>query len=876
VPNTPPSHLAAALADRYRLERELGQGGMATVYLAEDLRHHRQVALKVLRPELASALGPERFLREIETTANLRHPHILPLYDSGQADGFLFYVMPFVEGETLQDRLNREKQLPLDDALRIAREVADALQYAHGRGILHRDIKPANILVEAGHAVVADFGIARAIDVAGGDRLTETGIALGTPLYMSPEQAAGEKQLDSRSDQYALGCVLYEMLAGQPPFTGPTAQSVTRQHLAADPPLVTQLRPTVPEEVGTALQRALAKAPADRFTDVGQFAGALGQAGLATSRSGPTAAAPRQRRFTLTVAVLCFVAGVTVGWALLSSRTPRPLQLGRRTQVTLDPGLELDPALSPDGKFMAYSGPQGELEVRQVEGGVPIPVVKNGPGLGRWPAWLPDGQRLVFISPRGVEQVSALGGVPRLLVSSARPIRGVAVSPDGRTIAFGINDTLYAQPIDGGAARIVAAVRELHSPAWSPDGHWIAVVSGNVQYVSTGDLGNIAPSSIHVVSASGGQPVSVTEEGAMNVSPAWASGGDLLFISDRDGGRDIYQVRLGRSAAPVAQPLRITTGLNPFSIGLSRDGSRLAYAAFTETSNVWTVPIPSGGVISVSSARPVTVGNQIIENLGVSADGRWLAFSSNRGGLYQLYRQRLDSADALPQQVTFDTLASFWAAWSPDGREIAFHHFNGQRRQIFVIPSEGGTPVAVTDGSEDERSPEWSPDGRSLILLTNWGTTPALHVVTRGANGRWSAPRPLHVVIDQDTVTPSLSAWSPDGRFLACGCGDGGLVIAPVAGGPAHRLPSPYSTAWWAFPQWSADGKTVFHITEDSGRVVAVIAVPVDGQTPRVVLRFDNPTRPWHRFGFRVAAGKMFFTLGDRQSDIWVAQVKQQ
>ena len=452
-----PEGLAAALADRYRLERELGQGGMATVYLAEDLKHHRQVALKVLRPELASALGPERFLREIETTANLRHPHILPLYDSGQAGEFLFYVMPYVEGETLQDRLNREKQLPLDDALRIAREVADALHYAHGRGVLHRDIKPANILLEAGHAVVADFGIARAIDVAGGDRLTETGIALGTPLYMSPEQAAGEKQLDSRSDQYALGCVLYEMLAGQPPFTGPTAQSVTRQHLAADPPLVTQLRPTVPEEVGSALQRALAKAPADRFTDVGQFAGSLGQLSPTISRSGATAATPRQRRFTTAIAAICFVAGVTVGWALLSSRMPRPMQLGRRTQVTLDPGLEIDPALSPDGKFLAYSGPKGELEVRQVEGGVPIPVVKNGAGEGRWPVWLPDGQRLAFISPRGVELVSALGGVPRLLVPSTRPIRGVALSPDGRTLAFGLNDTLYAQPIDGGAPRIITA-----------------------------------------------------------------------------------------------------------------------------------------------------------------------------------------------------------------------------------------------------------------------------------------------------------------------------------------------------------------------------------------------------------------------------------
>jgi len=208
------ARLTASLADRYRIERELGQGGMATVYLAEDLKHHRKVAVKVLRPELASALGPDRFLREIQTTANLRHPHILPLYDSGEADGFLFYVMPFVEGETLADRLSREKQLPLEDALQIAREVADALSYAHRRGVIHRDIKPANILLEAGHAAVADFGIARAVDAAGGGRLTETGLVLGSPLYMSPEQALGEKNLDGRSDLYALGCVLYEMLAG--------------------------------------------------------------------------------------------------------------------------------------------------------------------------------------------------------------------------------------------------------------------------------------------------------------------------------------------------------------------------------------------------------------------------------------------------------------------------------------------------------------------------------------------------------------------------------------------------------------------------------------------------------------------------------------
>ncbi len=257
--------LKSALADRYQIERELGSGGMATVYLAKDLKHERQVAVKVLRPELAAALGSERFLREIKIAANLNHPHILPLHDSGDADGFLYYVMPYVEGESLRDRLKREKQLPIENALRIASEVADALGFAHDHNVIHRDIKPENILLEAKHAVVADFGVARAIEQAGETRLTETGIAIGTPAYLSPEQASGERELDGRSDIYALGCVLYEMLAGQAPFTGPTAESIVQQHLTAKPHSVAEVRPTVHSEIEAAVSRALAKAPADRF-----------------------------------------------------------------------------------------------------------------------------------------------------------------------------------------------------------------------------------------------------------------------------------------------------------------------------------------------------------------------------------------------------------------------------------------------------------------------------------------------------------------------------------------------------------------------------------------------------------------------------------
>jgi serine/threonine-protein kinase len=263
--------LKTALADRYRIERELGRGGMATVYLAEDLKLDRQVAIKVLKPELAAAIGSERFLREIKLTARLEHPHILTLHDSGEAEGFLYYVMPYVEGESLRERLNREKQFAVHDAVQIARDVASALDYAHGHDVIHRDIKPENVLLGAGGAVVTDFGIARAISEAGGDKLTETGMAVGTPTYMSPEQAAGSSDLDQRSDLYSLACVVYEMLAGEPPFSGPTAEVVVRKHITAEPPSLAANRPDVPAHLGGALQRGLAKTPADRWAGVHAF-----------------------------------------------------------------------------------------------------------------------------------------------------------------------------------------------------------------------------------------------------------------------------------------------------------------------------------------------------------------------------------------------------------------------------------------------------------------------------------------------------------------------------------------------------------------------------------------------------------------------------
>src|SRR6266513_2748956 len=321
------ARLQAALADRYTIERELGRGGMATVYLAQDRKHHRQVAIKVLKPELAAVLGPERFLREIDTAARLNHPHILPLHDSGEAEELLFYVMPYVEGESLRDRLSREKQLPLGDALQIAREVADALSYAHSHDVVHRDIKPENILFEAGHAVVTDFGIARAITAAGGEKLTGTGIAVGTPAYMSPEQAAASARVDERSDIYSLGCVLYEMLAGEPPFTGPSAESIVRQHLAAAPPQVSAMREAVPPAIEQAIERALVKTPADRFATAAELV-----EGLAAPAPRVRATGRRTSRLAAVAGLAATLLAAAAGLFVLSRLHGTPALPGRTGQ----------------------------------------------------------------------------------------------------------------------------------------------------------------------------------------------------------------------------------------------------------------------------------------------------------------------------------------------------------------------------------------------------------------------------------------------------------------------------------------------------------------------------------------------------------------
>ena len=440
------SQLSVALADRYRIERRLGEGGMATVYLAEDLKHKRKVALKVLRPELAAVLGAERFVQEITTTASLQHPHILPLFDSGTADGFLYYVMPFIDGETLRDKLNREQQLSIDEGVRIAREVADALDYAHRNGVIHRDIKPENILLHDGRPMVADFGIALAVSAAAGGRMTETGLSLGTPHYMSPEQATGEKDITARSDVYSLASVLYETLAGAPPHVGGSAQQVIMRIVTEEAAPVTKHRRSVPAHVAAALAQGLEKLPADRFASAAAFAAALGNPAFTATRAHTTMpAAPEgtRRSWIAVLAVTNVVLLATVLW--LAVRAP-----GGRV-MAYDVGLPDSAPLgragymaafdvAPDGAFAVYSAHDSRLWYRDLRGLESYPLAGAA---GFAPAIAPNGSQVAFFSDGQVKVTPVAGG----------SVTALSESPSGSMIRWLSDTELFVVEGDGARAR---------------------------------------------------------------------------------------------------------------------------------------------------------------------------------------------------------------------------------------------------------------------------------------------------------------------------------------------------------------------------------------------------------------------------------------
>ena len=856
---------------------------MATVYLADDLRHRRKVAVKVLRADLAATMGSGRFLHEIEIAAQLQHPHILPLLDSGDADGFLYYVMPFVEGQTLRDRLLREGELPVSAALKILCEVVDALVEAHGKGVIHRDIKPENVLLAGRHALVADFGVAKAVNEATGrHQFTSAGVALGTPAYMAPEQASAEPNLDHRVDLYAVGVMGYEVLTGRPPFAGGTAQQVLAAHLTQAPEPVSKHRASIPPALEAVIMKCLAKRPADRWQTAAELLAVLEP--LAATPSGgvtPTHTQPVPavkeavggRRWMLRFGAVAGVVLVAIAAAVLRGRPEARIEFGPVKPVTTDPGLEIHPALSPDGKMLAYAaGPIARLKVyvRSVSGGSPIPVAKDLELNQQWPRWSPDGTRLLLMGGNSIYVVPALGGAPRMLIQQGAY---ATWSPDGESLAYVVGDTLFARGVDGGTANPLASGEALHSPDWSPDGKLIAFVSANSGYANgRGGLGNQGPSILMTVRAEGGEPAKLTGRKFLNTSPQWlADSRHLIILSSQDAGRDLYSLAVDESGKMRGNPVRLTTGLDVGTFSVSRDGTQLAYTAFPNAVNVWSIPIPSSGVLTEAAATQVTTGNQHIEGVAVSWDGKWLAFASDRQGNLDIYVLPIGGGGGEPRQVTTDPSYDFQPSWSQDGREIVFHSWRNESRDVFVVPATGGEEVLAAGGPAHEYYADWSPDGRSLVFGSDSTGSTEVARVDRGADGRWQVPR--HLTSDGG----SRPRWSPDGRTIAYLCRAGVCLISPTGGSPRtllnHENADTSLRASYGSLLWSLDSRTVYLKTTGAAQPVSFWAIPAEGGAPRLLVRFGNPAFSASWF-FGTDGKRFYFMVQDYQADIKVMEVR--
>jgi serine/threonine-protein kinase len=804
------TRLVAALADRYRIERELGAGGMATVYLAHDRKHDRKVAIKVLRPELAAVIGAERFLREIKTIANLQHSHILGLIDSGEVNGTAYYVMPFVDGESLRDRLHREQQLPIADAVRIATEVAGALDYAHRHGVIHRDIKPENILLHDGRALVADFGIALAASKVGGARMTETGMSLGTPTYMSPEQAMGEREITARSDVYALGCVTYEMLVGEPPFTGPTAQAIVAKVMTAEPAGLTGQRRSIPPAVEAAVLTALEKLPADRFATAAEFAVALVSMHATTLRTAARPLARLGRRGWLlgaAAAAVLLLAGGLAGrrMAPRAERSPEmiraTLDLGDSTEIRPIGNIRL--AIAPSGRRVAFIGNDGAdaaLWVRELDqpGAHRLPDTRGAFA----PFFSPDGESVGFFTAAGghtvMKVVRARGEVVARTVvqDSVASFGGADWADDGRIYFTNASRGLSRVAATGGVVTRISSpdsatgVKEHDFPDVLPGSRqafvmlWkgslgsnrIGVVdlgSGAVTELAEGSYARYLPRGLVVIGASDGHILTAhfdPEKGRLTDSPALMlddaqdeiSNGTVQFAV-AENGTLVYQPKLGGTVGLVwvdrrGHDVPVDTTLKGYfsSATLSPDGTQIAVA------------------------RSVSGGGQI-----------WV--KQLRTGAFSRISQELQDADR--------------PVWTPDGRYVGFLATRNTRRTAWIARADGSDSTRAIGGGSTEYDEVWFDRSGRFTLLRSEGSAEGTRHLLVLEHGVDTVPRMLlHARYDHFAMT-----LSPDGRWLAYVSDESGnseVYVRPFPGVDSAKFA--ISVGGGLEPLWRRDGTELF------------------------------------------------------------------
>ncbi len=814
--------LAAALADRYRIERELGAGGMATVYLAHDVKHDRKVAVKVLRPELAAVLGAERFLNEIKVTANLQHPHILPLHDSGEADSFLYYVMPYVEGESLREKLNREKQLAIDESLEITKAVASALDYAHRHDVIHRDIKPENILLHEGQPVVADFGIALAVSAAGGTRLTETGLSLGTPQYMSPEQATGDRELDGRSDIYSLGCVLYEMLVGEPPHTGPTVQAVITKVVTEKPRPVTELRDTVPPHVAAALQKALAKLPADRCSTAGELADMLsGRVRLPEPTFDLPHPSGRSRRI-IAQALPWGVAAVLAILLVVSRREPDVVATAASYySITFPDSAPVDfvgeasggggqPAfaISRDGTRLVYVARVREgtlLFARDLT----TDETRALPGTegAFFPFFAPNGQWIAFFADGQLKKVSFDGTRVLPLAEAWDPYGGDWNLDDEIVISVQDGKVLKVVSAAGGSDRVVPnelVPRPVNrsNPAFLPESEWVLLTCGGPVLCVT----SIRTGEVRLLTPSGPVPLSPDAEAIRGSDPFFMHPGYLVYALPLSGilaARPFERATLTPrgEAIPVVNGIRTEDLVDAAQVSSAAQGT-LVYAEGGSARVGRLVWVDRLGQIDTLAFEP-----QMYRNILLAPDDRWLAVViTNPQGRNELW--------------FYDLARSERFRWNEPSVEPRYAP--AWRDGTVLVGTAGGQILEIRRGAGSGADTIGAADVRGLVSDS---LAVVRHLATEeGGRRAITVLAPLETLGDTSFISaegvrslplgggdPVLFNVTADGEWLAYTSNESGRYEVYVLRSPFTGTPRRVSSDGGELPIWSGGGSELIY-----------------------------------------------------------------
>lgn len=835
-----PEHLSIALADRYRIDRRLGEGGMATVYLAEDLKHDRKVALKVLRPELGVVLGADRFLQEIKTTARLQHPNILPLFDSGSTatthgggSGLLYYVMPYVEGETLREKLQREQQLSVDEAVNIAIEVADALQHAHDQRVIHRDIKPENILLRDGRAFVADFGIALAVSAAAGGRMTETGLSMGTPHYMSPEQATADTHISNRSDVYSLGSVLYELLTGEPPHTGPSAQAIILKIVSDVARPVRELRKAVPPHVSSAIAKALEKIPADRFDSAKAFADALRNPAFTwpvATASTVGSSGVASRRFAMPALLVVTVLSIALAaWRWL--RPDQSTSVARYPTTLGVPGsldgitLGVEAALSPDGASLVFRSPltgPGQLYIKRRDEVVARPLAGTEHGTG--PFFSPDGSWIGFVADGQLRRIPSAGGASIKIEDSVPALYNRGAWLDDGSIVYYDATARTLRRLGSGdtKSKVIVAPAALGGRyPWLPSP---LPASRGVLFTAhlTECVGPVScrPSRVYVYDARRDTVRALFDDA---IGAWYAPTGHVLYLTSAG---TLMAVPWDNSAlAPSGQPVTVLDGIQAPGFVISAEGTAYYLLGRSEFA---PGPVPNAAVVWVDRAG-------IVEPV----DSTWQV---NTGGTFR-------------REAEMD-----WGlALSPDGRRIALTLLTDLGTDIWIKQLPAGPVSRLTQHAGMDRSPTWSRDGRSVMFLSDRpianGAAPkvnSLNLWEQSADGTDEAKLATQQSLDSIARTivakesdASGAVLSPDSRWLAYVSNEQGaneVFVRPfpnVNGGKWQ-----VSSGGGSAPVWAHNGRELFYTSKRKMYAVSInMGPPFSAEPPRVLFTIPDNIR---------------------------------